>query len=384
MRHCRYPARCVYLSPPSPASPAAGCALQHHAVPPFRRLLGHRKTESRTLDTPVVRSRTARVSALGDRTVSGTATFSVNEHRHDGPQVFPTLNNDLGGRCGPPVPRAGLQMAAASLAAVRPGHRHRAVRPRIARGTGRAQPGAGGHPVLRADRLPAHRPVHVRDQPRPAGDRGAADQRRRHVPQLLPRNSPGAGSPPRIASHRSGKREGTMTYPTDPRVDAYIDALPAWQQTIYRQVRDLVHAADPGSPKPSSAPPAPTSCWTATSAPCKQPRTMSTSSSMTAPSSPTPRASSQAGMTTRPPVRWPSATARPSTRAHCRVPADHRRQPGRRLAQAQARNLTRRSGPAPAAPRRRTDPPDMSPPMPNTGNRQYRSDRRLFARARED
>ena len=37
-----------------------------------------------------------------------------------------------------------------------------------------------------------------------------------------------------------------MTYQTDPRVDAYIDALPAWQQAICRQVRDLVHAADPG------------------------------------------------------------------------------------------------------------------------------------------
>ena len=36
-----------------------------------------------------------------------------------------------------------------------------------------------------------------------------------------------------------------MTYPTDPRVDAYIDALPGWQQDICRQVRDLVHAADP-------------------------------------------------------------------------------------------------------------------------------------------
>jgi hypothetical protein len=34
-------------------------------------------------------------------------------------------------------------------------------------------------------------------------------------------------------------------YETDPRVDAYIDALPAWQQDICRQVRDLVHAADP-------------------------------------------------------------------------------------------------------------------------------------------
>ena len=35
-----------------------------------------------------------------------------------------------------------------------------------------------------------------------------------------------------------------MTYATDPRVDAYIDALPEWQQDICRQVRDLVHAAD--------------------------------------------------------------------------------------------------------------------------------------------
>jgi len=31
----------------------------------------------------------------------------------------------------------------------------------------------------------------------------------------------------------------------DPRVDAYIDALPEWQQAICREVRDLVHAADP-------------------------------------------------------------------------------------------------------------------------------------------
>ena len=36
-----------------------------------------------------------------------------------------------------------------------------------------------------------------------------------------------------------------MAYPTDPRVDAYIAGLPGWQQTICRQVRDLVHAADP-------------------------------------------------------------------------------------------------------------------------------------------
>jgi hypothetical protein len=35
-----------------------------------------------------------------------------------------------------------------------------------------------------------------------------------------------------------------MAYNADPRVDAYIDALPDWQQAICREVRDLVHAAD--------------------------------------------------------------------------------------------------------------------------------------------
>src|SRR6476619_6467861 len=36
-----------------------------------------------------------------------------------------------------------------------------------------------------------------------------------------------------------------MTADADPRVDAYIDALPAWQQAICREVRELVHGADP-------------------------------------------------------------------------------------------------------------------------------------------
>jgi hypothetical protein len=35
-----------------------------------------------------------------------------------------------------------------------------------------------------------------------------------------------------------------MGYDIDPRVDAYIDALPGWQQAVCREVRDLVHAAD--------------------------------------------------------------------------------------------------------------------------------------------
>ncbi len=36
-----------------------------------------------------------------------------------------------------------------------------------------------------------------------------------------------------------------MTAHSDPRVDDYIDALPDWQQTICREIRAIVHAADP-------------------------------------------------------------------------------------------------------------------------------------------
>jgi hypothetical protein len=36
-----------------------------------------------------------------------------------------------------------------------------------------------------------------------------------------------------------------MTPARDPRVDDYISALPEWQQDICREVRELVHAADP-------------------------------------------------------------------------------------------------------------------------------------------
>lgn len=35
-----------------------------------------------------------------------------------------------------------------------------------------------------------------------------------------------------------------MSYEKDPRVDAYIDPLPDWQQEICHAVRDLVHEAD--------------------------------------------------------------------------------------------------------------------------------------------
>ena len=36
-----------------------------------------------------------------------------------------------------------------------------------------------------------------------------------------------------------------MSYVKDPRVDAYLDALPDWQREICSRVRDLVHSADP-------------------------------------------------------------------------------------------------------------------------------------------
>ena len=36
-----------------------------------------------------------------------------------------------------------------------------------------------------------------------------------------------------------------MPYAADPRVDTYIASLPDWQQAVCRQVRELVHAADP-------------------------------------------------------------------------------------------------------------------------------------------
>jgi hypothetical protein len=35
-----------------------------------------------------------------------------------------------------------------------------------------------------------------------------------------------------------------MPYDKDPRVDAYLEALPAWQQEVLSQVRELVHDAD--------------------------------------------------------------------------------------------------------------------------------------------
>lgn len=40
-------------------------------------------------------------------------------------------------------------------------------------------------------------------------------------------------------------KEFAVSYSADPRVDSYIGNLPDWQQAICREVRELVHAADP-------------------------------------------------------------------------------------------------------------------------------------------
>jgi hypothetical protein len=48
-------------------------------------------------------------------------------------------------------------------------------------------------------------------------------------------------TPPAMA----GPTGVNASYTADPRVDAYIHALPDWQQVICREVRDLIHAADP-------------------------------------------------------------------------------------------------------------------------------------------
>src|SRR5436190_2542144 len=36
-----------------------------------------------------------------------------------------------------------------------------------------------------------------------------------------------------------------QAYERDPRVDAFIDALPEWQRQLCRDLRDLIHRADP-------------------------------------------------------------------------------------------------------------------------------------------
>ena len=46
-------------------------------------------------------------------------------------------------------------------------------------------------------------------------------------------------------SSQARENQNLMGHTKDARVDSYIDALPHWQQAICREVRDIVHSADP-------------------------------------------------------------------------------------------------------------------------------------------
>jgi hypothetical protein len=54
----------------------------------------------------------------------------------------------------------------------------------------------------------------------------------------------GAKKTTKKATRSRRLHQRSARYARDPGVDAYIDSLPAWQQAICREVRDLVHAAD--------------------------------------------------------------------------------------------------------------------------------------------
>src|SRR6266511_298886 len=82
-----------------------------------------------------------------------------------------------------------------------------------------------------------------------AARRSAAARRRNAAGAMSRRSHPGM-APPRLwqdldrtpgGGPAARYRRCAMTYEADPRVDAYIAALPEWQQSICQEVRELVH-----------------------------------------------------------------------------------------------------------------------------------------------
>jgi hypothetical protein len=47
-----------------------------------------------------------------------------------------------------------------------------------------------------------------------------------------------------MTSNARAAENGWVSHVADPRVDSYIEGLPAWQQAVCREVRELVHSAD--------------------------------------------------------------------------------------------------------------------------------------------
>ena len=129
------------------------------------------------------------------------------------------------------------------------------------------------------------------------------------------------------------------TIEKDPRVDAYIDALPDWQQDICRRVRDLVHAADPESRRRSSGPVQPYFVLDGNICAFLAAKDHVNVFLYDGAIVPDPEGIITAGhdnQTART-VAFREGETINERRAPGDVPPDHREQPGRRLAQAQAR-----------------------------------------------
>ena len=104
-----------------------------------------------------------------------------------------------------------------------------------------------------------------------------------------------------------------MTYIADPRVDAYIDDLPDWQQAICREVRELVHAADPEVTETIKYTDRPYFVLEGNICALLAAKDHVNVFLYDGASSLIRRESSRAATRTRPPARWPSARANPST-----------------------------------------------------------------------
>ena len=134
-----------------------------------------------------------------------------------------------------------------------------------------------------------------------------------------------------------------MTYAKDDRVDAYIDALPVWQQAICHEVRDLMHAADPELEETIKRTVQPYFVCQGTVAALLAARTHVNVFLYDGAIVPDPDGIITAGHanSTAPHGRRARGRAGAGGAAAGDGPADHREQPRRWLAQAQARALLR-------------------------------------------
>ena len=107
-----------------------------------------------------------------------------------------------------------------------------------------------------------------------------------------------------------------MAYPTDPRVDAYIEKLPDWQQAICHEIRDLVHAADTEVVETIKRTDRPYFVLQGNICALLAAKDHVNVFLYDGAIVPDPKASSPAATTTRPPVPPPSTRTTPSTNPH--------------------------------------------------------------------